>query len=301
LSGRWSTAAPRIRVGRMRHVVVPQPRRTGPSPPSEAGVFIPEEFENQSCRWNPKPLESHPVIAASPRSLSPALDLCRGLLAYTEPGNAISVPHAALAELVELATGSSVGSPTAPEPALALPRLHDVAALSRRYNRARATVRQWFHDGLFGPPDDRLFRGRGYVASDDAVIAFEHSTGLQPIAGEPILIVVPNPNSASDTSAGSKSGGYADKLAAGLQRVPGEVSLSGVSARGISSATPAFASAAAAAAAAVAFTDPVRTRRQRPRTPQRTGGVGSKIAAAAGSALRPASKTRMGRRGDATS
>jgi hypothetical protein len=119
-------------------------------------------------------------------SLSPALELCRGLLAYTDPGTAVPVPHAALAELVELATGS-IGTHAVNLEAPELPRLHDVAALGRRYNRARATVRQWFHDGRFGPPEQRLFRGRGYVASDDVVREFERRTGLRPVSGEPVL------------------------------------------------------------------------------------------------------------------
>lgn len=182
-------------------------------------------------------------------SLSPALDLCRGLLAYTEPGTAVPVPHAALAELVELATGSIGFAPAEAEPAAALPRLHDVAALGRRYNRARATVRQWFHDGLFGPPEERLFRGRGYVASDDAVREFEHSTGLRPVPGETVLSVTPNREIAS---AASEPEGPAE--------------------------------AATEAAAAV----PVRKAPPRSRTPKRPGALGSKIAAAAGSALRPA-------------
>jgi hypothetical protein len=62
------------------------------------------------------------------------------------------------------------------------PALYDVAALGRRYNRAPATVRQWFHDGLFGPPEERLFRGRGYVASDDVIRDFELRTGLRPVS-----------------------------------------------------------------------------------------------------------------------
>jgi hypothetical protein len=112
------------------------------------------------------------------------LDLCRGLLAYSVPGMPVVVPHAALAQLVALATGGAVVEDPPAEP---LHRLHDVAALGRRYNRARATVRQWFHDGLFGPPEERLFRGRGYVASDEAVRVFEARTGLRPVAGEPTI------------------------------------------------------------------------------------------------------------------
>jgi hypothetical protein len=181
-------------------------------------------------------------------SLSPALDLCRGLLAYTKPDTAVPVPHAALAELVRLATGSIGIAPTEAEPTAALPGLHDVAALCRRYNRARTTVRQWFHDGLFGPPEERLFRRRGYVASDDAVREFEHSTGLRPVRGEPVLSAVSSREIDS---------------AAHIAETPPETTTE------------------------VTVTVPVRTAPRRSRTPKRPGGLGSKIAAAAGSALRP--------------
>ena len=110
------------------------------------------------------------------------LDLCRTLLAYTAPGTSVAVPHAALAALVELASGGSADRQNAgAEPAdVRLSRLYDVAALAARYGRAPATVRQWFADGLFGPPEERRFRGRGYVASVEAVQAFEERTGLIP-------------------------------------------------------------------------------------------------------------------------
>jgi hypothetical protein len=126
-------------------------------------------------------------------SLSTALELCRSLLAYTAPGTPVSVPHAALAELVDLASGTEAGSDVArdtaasggaPEP---LQALHDVAALGLRYNRARPTIREWFREGLFGPPEERRFRGKEYVATDDAVRDFERKTGLRPVAGQPEL------------------------------------------------------------------------------------------------------------------
>lgn len=155
-------------------------------------------------------------------SLSTAVELCRGLLAYTDPGTAVQVPHAALVELVELATGSIGASPVNLEPP-ALPRLYDVAALGRRYNRAPVTVRQWFHDGLFGPPEQRLFRGRGYVASEDVVREFEQCTGRRPVSGEPVLahddtsrqgdVVVPARE--TPVQAASRSTGNGKVLAAG--------------------------------------------------------------------------------------
>jgi hypothetical protein len=93
------------------------------------------------------------------------VQLCRTLLAFTAPGGAVAVPHAALTALVELATdGVSAVTPGQQQPT-ALSELYDVASLSRRYGRAPATVRQWFATGLFGAAKDRLFRGRGYVAS----------------------------------------------------------------------------------------------------------------------------------------
>lgn len=123
-----------------------------------------------------------------------ALDLCRGLLAYSAPGTPVSVPHAVLAEIVDLASATRPGpavSSAAPEAAAATPEplqaLHDVAALGLRYNRAKATIREWFRHGLFGPPEERRFRGKGYVATDDVVRAFERRTGLQPVAGSPLL------------------------------------------------------------------------------------------------------------------
>lgn len=106
------------------------------------------------------------------------LELCRTLLAYTNPGTAVVVPHAALAAVVELASGS----PISDEPSGAAgdaPSFFDVAALARRYSRAPATVRQWFAAGLFGPPRERRFRGRGYVAPGEAVREFEERTGLR--------------------------------------------------------------------------------------------------------------------------
>jgi hypothetical protein len=111
-----------------------------------------------------------------------ALDLCRTLLAFTTPGTAVAVPHAALAQVVDLASGAGpVGVPAGNVEMLQ--ELYDVAALARRYNRAPATVRQWFHDGLFGPPAERLFRGRGYVASAAAVREFEARSSVKELSG----------------------------------------------------------------------------------------------------------------------
>jgi hypothetical protein len=106
----------------------------------------------------------------------------------------VTIPRAALAELVELASSTSSTpdeSSSAVEP---LSTLFNVAALATRYDRAPATVRQWFHDGLFGPPKERLFRGRGYVASSEAVREFEERTGLRPAAGTPSIL----PDACSD-------------------------------------------------------------------------------------------------------
>lgn len=93
---------------------------------------------------------------------------------------AVAVPHAVLAQVVELASGS-VDRGNADPRVESLEALYDVAALARRYNRAPPTVRQWFHDGLFGPPAERRFRGRGYVASAHAVREFETRTGLKAV------------------------------------------------------------------------------------------------------------------------
>lgn len=114
-------------------------------------------------------------MSRSPRD---ALELCRGLLAFSEPSMTVAVPHAALAQVVELASGGLDKGDLVPG-GESLEELYDVAALARRYNRAPATVRQWFHDGLFGPPEERRFRGRGYVASAEAVREFEIRTGLR--------------------------------------------------------------------------------------------------------------------------
>ncbi len=111
-----------------------------------------------------------------------AFQLCRSLLAFTSPGTSVAVPHAALAQIVEMASGGAGKCHPVSDPEH-LDQLYDVAALARRYNRALPTVRQWFHDGLFGPPEERRFRGRGYVASADAVREFEIRTGLK--AGVP--------------------------------------------------------------------------------------------------------------------
>lgn len=109
-----------------------------------------------------------------------ALELCRSLLAFSVPGMAVAVPHAALAQVVELASGPPRSDGVAQEPSgEALQELFDVAALAIRYNRATTTVRKWFHDGLFGPPDERRFRGRGYVAPAAAVRDFEMRTGIK--------------------------------------------------------------------------------------------------------------------------
>jgi hypothetical protein len=135
-------------------------------------------------------------------SLTTALDLCRGLLAYSAPGAPVSVPHAALAELIDLATVTGAGTREStletvaaePEP---LQTLHDVGALGLRYNRAKPTIREWFRDGLFGPPEERRFRGKEYVATDDAVRDFERRTGLRPVAGHPVLL---DPDAATETN-----------------------------------------------------------------------------------------------------
>lgn len=110
-----------------------------------------------------------------------ALELCRTLLAFSAPGVAVTVPHAALAEVVELASGRREGDLANDDSGEPLQDLFDVAALARRYNRAATTVRQWFHDGLFGPPEERRFRGRGYVAPAEAVREFERRTGLKSV------------------------------------------------------------------------------------------------------------------------
>lgn len=135
-----------------------------------------------------------------PESGSGALALCRSLLTYSVPGAAVMVPHAALAELVELASGGAASpDPRASGPD-ALQMLYDVAALAERYNRAPSTVRGWFHDGLFGPPEERRFRGRGYVATSDAVHDFEERTGLCPadvrvnipVAADGVIVASPS-------------------------------------------------------------------------------------------------------------
>ena len=131
-----------------------------------------------------------------------ALELCRGLLAFSAPGMAVAVPHAALAQIVELASGApseGQGQDSAVEP---LQELFDVAALARRYNRATTTVRQRFHDGLFGPPAERRFRGRGYVAPAEAVHEFEARTGLKSVVvpgSRPIAVIVDTSAEASES------------------------------------------------------------------------------------------------------
>ena len=131
-----------------------------------------------------------------------ALALCRGLLAFSAPGMAVAVPHAALAQIVELASGAA--SEAQPQDAAVEPlqELFDVAALARRYNRATTTVRQWFHDGLFGPPAERRFRGRGYVAPAEAVREFETRTGLKSVVTgiRPIAVLVDSPAEAESAS-----------------------------------------------------------------------------------------------------
>jgi hypothetical protein len=107
-------------------------------------------------------------------------------------GGAVAVPHAALAALVELASGTS--SEAIVEHHVGLPplsALYDVAMLARRYGRAPATVRQWFADGLFGPSEERRFRGRGYVAPAEVVAAFEARTGLRSGGGVALDLAVP--------------------------------------------------------------------------------------------------------------
>lgn len=146
------------------------------------------------------------------RQMVPSVvELCRGLLRYSEPGHAIPVPHAALAELVEMAAVQLIAPAQAP---VSMPTLHDVAMLARRYNRSNATVRQWFHDGLFGPPKERLFRGRGYVASDEVVRTFERRTGLTPVAGEPALLEAQADVSACVRGQASNSATPADPVTA---------------------------------------------------------------------------------------
>lgn len=115
-----------------------------------------------------------------PQSGNDALALCRSLLTYAVPGTAVIVPYAALAELVELASGATASPEPLPTGKDAVQPLYDVAALAERYKRAPSTVRAWFHDGLFGPPEARRFRGRGYVAASDSVRDFEERTGLRP-------------------------------------------------------------------------------------------------------------------------
>lgn len=125
---------------------------------------------------------SHADAVALVRSSPPdPIQLCRTLLAYTTPGNAVAVPHAALAALVDLASGTAdgVSGSSSDQGALVLSQLYDVASLAQRYGRAPATVRQWFATGLFGPAKDRLFRGRGYVASAECVQQFEERTGIR--------------------------------------------------------------------------------------------------------------------------
>ena len=123
-------------------------------------------------------------------SSSEALELCRGLLAFSAPGMAVAVPHAALAQIVELASGAPSEGQAQDSAVEPLQELFDVAALARRYNRATTTVRQWFHDGLFGPPAERRFRGRGYVAPAEAVHEFEARTGLKSVTPESRRIAV---------------------------------------------------------------------------------------------------------------
>jgi transposase-like protein len=154
-----------------------------------------------------------------------ALQLCRSLLAFTSPGTPVAVPHAALAQVVEMASGGA-GKCDPPSDPESLEQLYDVAALARRYNRALPTVRQWFHDGLFGPPEERRFRGRGYVASADAVREFEIRTGLRavvaelererPEAGTPMVEVAPPvpvpPRVARSPRAATRTSGIGGKI-----------------------------------------------------------------------------------------
>jgi hypothetical protein len=148
------------------------------------------------------------------------LDLCRTLLAYTAPGSAVAVPHAALAALVELASGTAVEADSGD---VGLPTLYDVATLARRYGRAPATVRQWFADGLFGPAEERRFRGRGYVASAEAVAAFEARTGLRGVGGSPLppSASEPAPRAIAERAGPITRSGIGGKILAAAQRSTG--------------------------------------------------------------------------------
>jgi hypothetical protein len=165
-----------------------------------------------------------------PESGNDALALCRSLLTYSVPGAAVMVPHAALAELVELASGGAASpDPRASGPD-AFQTLYDVAALAERYNRAPSTVRGWFHDGLFGPPEERRFRGRGYVATSDAVHDFEERTGLCPthvrvnIPVEADGVIVASPSELVDVPKQSRTSNIrprlGDKILAAAKRPP---------------------------------------------------------------------------------
>jgi hypothetical protein len=166
-----------------------------------------------------------------PANANDAVALCRSLLAYTAPGVAVPVPYAALAELVELATGATASPGPRPSTPEASQTLFDVAALAERYNRAPSTVRGWFHDGLFGSPEERLFRGRGYVATSDAVHDFEERSGLCPahdhvnIPVEADGAIVASPSELVDLPKQSRTSAVqprlGDKILAAAKRLPG--------------------------------------------------------------------------------
>ena len=169
-----------------------------------ARMALPVRPRRARCRPQPSRPKSALTHTGVPEAGNDALALCRSLLTYSAPGAAVMVPHAALAELVELASGGTASpAPRASGPD-ALQTLYDVAALAERYNRAPSTVRGWFHDGLFGPPEERRFRGRGYVATSDAVRCFEERTGLCPahdrvnIPAEAVRAVVASPSGLVD-------------------------------------------------------------------------------------------------------
>lgn len=87
-----------------------------------------------------------------------------------------------------------------------------------------------FTTGLFGPPEERRFRGRGYVATSDAVHDFEERTGLGPadvrmnipveadgaiVASPPELVELPKQSRSSDVRPR-----LGDKILAAAKRPP---------------------------------------------------------------------------------
>ena len=190
-----------------------------PYAPSDAG-------EHGTARDPQFPLADTEVSESG----SGALALCRSLLTYTVPGMAVMVPYAALAELVELASGATASRGARASGLEALQTLYDVTALAERYSRAPSTVRGWFRDGLFGPPEERRFRGRGYIASADALRDFEERTGLCPApvrASIPVGAdgaIVAAPSKSLDLLKQSRTSGVrprlGDKILAAAKRPP---------------------------------------------------------------------------------